>query len=155
MIRSIALGLLAGCVTVIVLAMTSAPRARPVLAISEHAVRVSTMDTQDVQTRIYRFDDLIIAVANNDIAIQKQLVTRFNTGVSPRPESESLDAICDLIESTVDPETWKGNGGEYGSMTELGGLLIVTNKPESLDRIETLFNDLRKRAREVDQNEPK
>src|SRR5688572_30643558 len=130
MLKSIALGLLAGCAVVIVLAMTRAPRERPVLATASGVVRLPSTTRQAIETRVYRIDDLIIAIASNEITIVKDLpTTQPNEEVWPPSKGEIVDGIIDLIQDTVDSDNWKDNGGSNGSIREMGGLLIVSNTP--------------------------
>jgi type II secretory pathway component GspD/PulD (secretin) len=65
--------------------------------------------------------------------------------------SESLaEEVVDLIRETVDPESWRDNGGTVGAIRTLQGQLIVTQSAENQRHIASLFEQLRQtRARHV------
>lgn len=52
---------------------------------------------------------------------------------------EALMVLADLIEETVDPESWREAGGAIGSIYVFGGRLIVVTTPDSHARIEQLL----------------
>jgi hypothetical protein len=148
MMKSIAFGLLAGCVVVVVLATTRSPRERPVPVTTSGIVRLPAATQQDVATRLFRIDDLIIRIANNDIAVTTQLpTTQPDAKIWPLSKGEIVDMIINLIQDTIDSDNWKDNGGAVGSIREMRGILIVTNTPAVLDQIEVLLEQLPHRAK--------
>jgi type II secretory pathway component GspD/PulD (secretin) len=56
---------------------------------------------------------------------------------------ELVEAIIKLIQDTVASDTWKDNGGNIGSVRELGGQLIVTQTPENQRALVKLLDQLR------------
>jgi hypothetical protein len=48
---------------------------------------------------------------------------------SPPTEAEYVDAICGVIENTVEPDTWLVNGGTIGSFHCSKGRVIITHTP--------------------------
>lgn len=40
-------------------------------------------------------------------------------------KQEKADRIADMIRNTIEPDIWRGNGGEYGSVRYYRGMLIV------------------------------
>jgi general secretion pathway protein D len=56
---------------------------------------------------------------------------------------ELVEAIIKLIQDTVASDTWKDNGGNVGSVRELGGQLIVTQTPENQRALVKLLDQLR------------
>jgi hypothetical protein len=50
-----------------------------------------------------------------------------------QPITEDIaDSIIRFITGTIDPETWRDNGGTSGSISEISGILIVTQTAENL-----------------------
>jgi hypothetical protein len=152
MIKSIALGLLAGCAVVIVLASTRAPRIKPVAVTTSGVVRfpaTSPATSHTLETRLYRIDDLILRFAKHEIELKRLVApsTQPNADREALSKAEIVDAIIKLIEDTVYSDGWKDNGGSIGSIRELGGILIVQNTPAALDTIESLLDDLRQRTK--------
>jgi hypothetical protein len=65
-----------------------------------------------------------------------------------RPTNASDDVakqLMDLIQETVDPDSWRENGGTVGAIRELQGQLIVTQTSEN----QALLMDLLKQLRET------
>lgn len=54
-----------------------------------------------------------------------------------------VDQITKLIKDTIGTGTWKDEGGQLGSLSELGGQLIVTQTPENHRQISLLLEKLR------------
>lgn len=153
MIKSIALGLLAGCAVVIVLSSTRSPHVKPILVTTPGSVRIPSSapvtTSTSLETRLYRIDDLILRIANNQIWIGKRMPTTHPVGeqVWPYSQAEIVDFIIKYIEDAIDSDTWKDNGGSIGSIRELGGMLIVQQTPTALDKIEAFLNELRQRTK--------
>jgi general secretion pathway protein D len=56
---------------------------------------------------------------------------------------ERVDAIVKLIQETVDPNSWRDNGGQVGAIKELSGQLIVTQTPDNQRSLINLLEQLR------------
>lgn len=71
----------------------------------------------------------------------------FGSPPGPEPDRRSREEIVgqivDLLLNTVDPEGWRENGGDTGSIQELNGNLIITNTPANHRQIEGLLSQLR------------
>ncbi len=57
--------------------------------------------------------------------------------------TELVEQITNLIRETIGVGTWKEDGGQLGSLRELGGQLIVTQTPEIHGKITSLLEKLR------------
>lgn len=57
--------------------------------------------------------------------------------------SELIAEILELIRSSIDPDSWRANGGETGSITELGGQIVVTQTAENQRSLLDLLSRLR------------
>ena len=57
--------------------------------------------------------------------------------------AELVEQITSLIRETIGVGTWKEDGGQLGSLSELGGQLIVTQTPEVHRAITSLLEKLR------------
>jgi hypothetical protein len=152
MIKSIALGLLAGCAVVIVLASLRTPTLKPVAVTTSGVVRFSTTlptSSPSMEVRLYRIDDLILRLANREIEIIRRVApaTQRGANLESLSKAEIVDAVIKLIEDTIDSDNWKDNGGAIGSIRELSGILIIQNTPEALDKIESLLDELRRRTK--------
>ncbi len=51
-----------------------------------------------------------------------------------RRRRDRITQITDIIRQNVDFEGWRDNGGETGTIQELGGTLIITNTPQEPPR---------------------
>ncbi len=58
-------------------------------------------------------------------------------------EEEMMDRILDIIQTNVDFEGWRDNGGSTGVVQELNGNLIITNTAKNHREIQGLLNQLR------------
>ena len=157
MIRSVAFGLLAGAIAVLVIYATRPPP--PIAATfstatdspmspTTHDVGAGeeTVGTLQLQTRIYRVDDLMVALA----ARTELLAEHMNTAVTDERRTatapEMADAIIKFIEDIVESDTWRDNGGTIGGIREIGGLLIVTHTPAAHQQIRQFLDQLREAA---------
>ena len=59
----------------------------------------------------------------------------------PPSRNEAAQAIVDLIEAIVEPETWKDNGGNE-SIREFLGMLVVIQTPANQQKLQTLLDEL-------------
>jgi hypothetical protein len=152
MIKSIAWGLLTGSLAVVVLSMTQTARVKPILATTSASVRlhapIHPTTSPLTELRIYRIDDLIAQIAKNEISIGRQLPsTQPDERIWPISQTEIVDSIIKLIEDQVDSDAWLDNGGTIGSIREIGGMLIVRNTPDALDKIEAILHEMRQKAK--------
>src|SRR3954471_21153387 len=102
MIKSIALGLLAGCAVVIALASTRTPKLKPVAVTTSSVVRLSTTlptSSPSLEVRLYRIDDLILRLANREIEIIRRIApaTQRSADFESLSKAEIVDAIIKLI----------------------------------------------------------
>jgi hypothetical protein len=51
--------------------------------------------------------------------------------------------VCDLLQSTVAPDSWRSMGGTVGSIRAFNGILVVTQTPENQYAIHQLLAQLR------------
>ncbi len=58
-------------------------------------------------------------------------------------EQELMDKILEIIQTNVDWDGWRDNGGETGIVQELNGNLIITNTATNHRQIQGLLNQLR------------
>jgi len=62
------------------------------------------------------------------------------------PEKTPLDSIIKLIQETVDPTSWRDNGGAIGSIRGISGQLVITQTAENQAAIADLLMQLRETA---------
>jgi type II secretory pathway component GspD/PulD (secretin) len=60
-----------------------------------------------------------------------------------KSRDELVEEITKLIQETVDPDSWRDNGGSVGAVRELSGQLIVTQTPENQRQLVNLLEQLR------------
>ncbi len=51
--------------------------------------------------------------------------------------------IVDMVQRTIDPESWREAGGETGAITEINGTLVITQTPRNHSAIAGLLSKLR------------
>jgi hypothetical protein len=62
---------------------------------------------------------------------------------APAPTTvEVLEQLIQLIQETVNADSWRENGGIEGSIREIGGLLFVEQRPARHDDIARILNGL-------------
>jgi hypothetical protein len=61
---------------------------------------------------------------------------------SPPTRAEYVDAICKVIEDTIQSDTWLDNGGPTGSLRCYQGRLIITHTPHAHAQIAELLDAL-------------
>jgi general secretion pathway protein D len=64
-------------------------------------------------------------------------------GEKTMTRQERVDAIVKLIQETVDPNSWRDNGGQVGAVKELSGQLIVTQTADNQRQLINLLEQLR------------
>jgi hypothetical protein len=108
------------------------------------AVLIGTPDQlgkHDVVLRIYDIDDLTqFQGAHFGDTVARFLRESPGDEISRR---EYVDTIIKLIEDSVQPESWKDNGGQVGSIREVGGMLIVTTNQRAHRELTTLLAKMR------------
>ena len=139
--------------------------------IDEGVISISTEEdlAKNVVTRVYDIRDLIINVPTSPTrptststrrrrrrwwmaavvaaaatcSVAAAVVAAASEDRQGPARQELVDAIIKLIEDTVSSDSWKDNGGNVGSIRELGGQLIVTQTPENQRSLVRLLEQLR------------
>ncbi|HEV2296451.1 MAG TPA: hypothetical protein VGR35_21585 [Tepidisphaeraceae bacterium] len=133
--------------------------------IDEGVITISTVTdlARNTLTRVYDIRDLIIEIPDFIDAPQFQLQSSQTSGggggggggqslfgggqfgeEGDETEREALiTEITELIQETVDPESWREAGGSVGSIRVLGGNLIVNQTPENHRSLQGLLEQLR------------
>lgn len=128
-------------------------------AINDGIMTVGSVDTIRRQTVTVTYpiaDMLLFAPDYSDVPVMdleskvgagaKRLAVNdaFRKDVKAVPDKkERIRQIISVIEQGVDAETWKENGGDVGSITELNGLLVITNTAKNHKEITGLLSKLR------------
>lgn len=103
-------------------------------------VKISTVDelSRETPTRIYNVRDIIeqaIAQGALDRPPAARSQARQQADDSALTEQEATDALARLIEESIDPVSWRDNGGTSGGIRAFAGRLIVTQTPENHEMI--------------------
>jgi hypothetical protein len=126
--------------------------------VDEGVITISTADdlASNVTTNVYDIRDLIGNVQDFTLPNSVQQTPPGRGGVGGGDVQQIIanqnirqvrvDEIVNRIKKTVASESWKGNGGNVGSIRELAGQLIVTQTPENQREIARLLADLRERS---------
>ncbi len=130
-------------------------------AVSDGIVSVASAETikRQTSTLTYNITDLLLEVPDYKdvpeldlarvLARKADLDTRsgpFAKATQRDERNERLDRIrriTDLIQRTVDPESWREIGGDTGSISELNGTLVITQTPRNHAAITGLLSKLR------------
>ena len=64
-------------------------------------------------------------------------------GDAPYTREQLVDMFLTLIRETVDPDSWRDNGGTLGAIREIQGQLIVTQSEENQRQLAELLRQLR------------
>lgn len=118
-------------------------------AVDEGIITVSTADdlTKNVSVRVYDVRDLIKPIPDFSVvgvgADPKVAADQTKRLAPPQTEEEMGRSLIQLIESTIDAETWKDHGGSVGATRLLQGQLIVTQTPANQRRVMDLLRELR------------
>ena len=126
-----------------------APATRP--AAGPANVAVAPEDPQKTQVRTYSLAG-IVSVARKQPNPQIGGGMFTNSGESnicfPAPADSQSDGAADpliaLIQETIEPESWRINGGTLGTARTLNSTLIVSQTPANHQAIATLLDQLRK-----------
>ncbi len=125
--------------------------------IEEGVVTVSTREdlSRKTKTIIYNIRDLIISVPTfrghrihldqigkpmDGSAAQKDPSTASSGGI---PVSERTVRLMELIQATIDPESWREAGGTTGSISAIGDDLVITQSSMAHRQIQDMFRQLR------------
>jgi hypothetical protein len=96
----------------------------------------------------YAIDQGVISITTND-ELAKNTFTRVYDirdllrGLDKDPAGARTDAIASMATATIDPKSWRENGGNGGSVRALHGSLIVTQTPENQAQVMSLLERLR------------
>lgn len=111
--------------------------------VRDDGVLITTRDEVEsrLATRIYDVRSLV------DPASGLYAAGRPGAGM-PRAPNSAREALCDLVTSHVQPQTWNSVGG-VGVLHCPGGLLVVTQSWLALGEVERLLGDLRRGRTEL------
>jgi beta-lactamase regulating signal transducer with metallopeptidase domain len=137
----------------VVLDSVSKPKARLGYTIDEGVISISTTEdlAKNVLTRVYDVRDLLVVVPDYTDAPNLGLGTWPSTRPVPatvpttvpataattqpadpaNARKAAVDAVVRLVTQTIDPDSWRENGGSVGAIKELSGQLVVTQTPEN------------------------
>ncbi len=119
----------------------------------------ASMPVQEkVATKVYNVRDLIQVEQDHSFKSQVKPVTQLtmepnpwlsgfgNCAVSTLPptKQDQVNAILELIRSTIAAESWRENSGTIGTLREINGALVVAQTEANHKQIETLLEQLRK-----------
>lgn len=146
-----------------VLAQVSRDRfAKADYTVADGIVTVASAD--DIQrqtvTNVYNITDLLLVVPDYTKVppLDLQTILAASKGREQSPfvgkmdtESERLGetradrvrSIMNVIQQTVDPDSWRESGGDVGSINEIKGSLIITTTPRNHREIAGLLSKLR------------
>ena len=116
-------------------------------AFPECSTRVYDIRDMIMQMNDYRFDGVmgLPQGQESNVATSTDEPPKARTTTQPsRPEL--VKAVIDLVEETVDPDSWRDMGGTIGSIRELSGQLIITQSEENQKLVESIFRQLRENA---------
>jgi hypothetical protein len=63
---------------------------------------------------------------------------------APLTHQEAVDRLMKALVDTIDPDSWRDNGGDIGSIEEIMGVLVIQQTAENQDAIRKMLDDLRK-----------
>jgi hypothetical protein len=81
------------------------------------------------------------------------LPTVASPGLTHLTRQDCIDLLTKLILDTIDPDTWRDNGGTLGSIREFDGFLAITHTPTTHRHIQRILANLRKLRAAVDRGE--
>ncbi len=135
--------------------------------VDDGIIKIATKETLDKETysAIYDVNDLLMEIPNfrdspatdltqaSRIGIPKRnsaTVTpfRYDEEDDDEPDDDPARAarvrqLIDLIQESVNPESWIGQGGTYGVIKEFNGQLVVTQNSSSQQQVGDLLGKLR------------
>jgi len=129
------------------------PTQRLKYIVDDSVLTISSADDlskEGLSTQAYDIRDLIVTLPKSVIAPEFNAES-FNPTTrhyDEDPDAAVRTALSDelilLITETVEPDSWRDNGGRVGAIRELTGQLIVTQTPENHRQIADLLNQLRR-----------
>src|SRR5271170_6564950 len=147
----------------------ASPSVPTVQFIDNNVLMITTREDADTQmvTRVYDVSDLVMSVPdftgapsfNLSSASQNQSVTASSSGgggggassgnlfsgggsnsaSSTTSATDQLTQITQLIENSVDRNSWVDNGGTVGTVRSLNGQLIINQTPSAMTKISNLL----------------
>lgn len=131
-------------------------------AVSDGIVTVASADDLQRQTvtALYPIEDLLLVVPDYDQVPPLDLATVLSQAnrrdaqpFAPKLDTEAerlggtraerIRAIINILEQTVDASSWRDNGGDVGSISEIKGALVVNTTPRNHREISGLLSKLR------------
>ena len=109
--------------------------------IYDHVVEITTEESlshREQATRFYQVRPLIDAL----LAHQTGAFNRLET---PTTEA-AMDLICRAIESHVNPESWRDNGGAVAALHPVSNVLIITALPQMQQQVEEILPRMKHEA---------
>ncbi|MEE9295405.1 MAG: hypothetical protein V3W34_10650, partial [Phycisphaerae bacterium] len=112
-------------------------------------------DVRDLLMPIPDFTDApTMDLAEVNALVAARSTRRFDSGggsMFPQEDDEyseelsekDADKLIALIRETIEPDSWRANGGNVGSITEINGQLVITQTPTGHARVGGLLSKLR------------
>lgn len=112
------------------------------------------LPARDVRTG-YIVQDGVVLITSLDRANHTAITRTFDVrDLIPAPgttgRADAIDSFTLFVEDTVDPESWKDNGGVVGALHELNGRIIVTQTWRNQEAVAALLDALRKSGARFD-----
>jgi hypothetical protein len=76
------------------------------------------------------------------------------TGPLEDPYADAAEELVNILQETIEPDVWRANGGNVGSIREWAGRLIIQQTPEGHRAVEGLLKQLNDAYREEGATEP-
>ena len=54
--------------------------------------------------------------------------------------AEIVDQIISFIVKTIDPDSWRDNGGDLGTIKNVGGVIVVTSSRQNIRKIRSILD---------------
>jgi type II secretory pathway component GspD/PulD (secretin) len=132
-------------------------------AFDGNVMTVSTADVlaRQTVTKVYDIRDLIIDIPDftdaPDVGAIRPVPDDLGPPAQPEPKpkpqtrpadggrsrAELIESITTLVQETVDPDSWRHNGGTVGAIRELQGQLIITQTQDNHRQVVRLLEQLR------------
>jgi beta-lactamase regulating signal transducer with metallopeptidase domain len=119
-------------------------------------LKVTTREelAKNVMTRVYDIRDLLVHIPDFEdtpqLGVSKPLKdpgepeAKAEKAADPdKARAEAVSHITTLVKETVDPDSWRDNGGSVGQLRELQGQLIVTQTRDNQRQLVRLLTQLR------------
>jgi beta-lactamase regulating signal transducer with metallopeptidase domain len=118
---------------------------------NEFGVVVTTLEEerrQTTSTRTYDIRDLLVEVPDYEPDFSPSATAGLTTKPATTREKrmtrqERVELLIRLIKETIDPDSWRDNGGIVGAVKELSGQLVVTQSAEAQRQLTNLLLQLR------------